>query len=76
MKVDTASNMFCGGSGGIWIINPKGKKLRRLVHGQPNTTNIAFGGDDWKTLYFTRAQRSARSVKIAGMPVPVQSKKT
>jgi len=32
---------------------PKGKKLGRIVHGRPETTNIAFGGDDWKTLYYT-----------------------
>jgi hypothetical protein len=30
-----------------------GKKLGRIVHGQPATTNMAFGGDDWKTLSFT-----------------------
>src|SRR6185369_15265609 len=43
MKVDTAGNVYCGGSGGIWIVDPKGKKLGRIVHGEPNTTNIAFG---------------------------------
>ena len=32
---------------------PGRKKLGRIVHGAPATTNIAFGGDDWKTLYFT-----------------------
>jgi hypothetical protein len=30
-----------------------GEKLGRIVHRRPETTNIAFGGDDWKTLYFT-----------------------
>ncbi len=39
--------------GGIWIMDPRGKKLGRIVHGAPATTNLAFGGDDWKTLYFT-----------------------
>ena len=53
MKVDVAGNVYCGGAGGIWILDPQGKKLGRIVHGQPATTNIAFGGDDWKTLYFT-----------------------
>jgi len=58
MKVDVAGNVYCGGSGGIWILDPQGKKLGRIVHGQPATTNLAFGGDDWKTLYFTsRAPR-------------------
>src|SRR5262249_15761589 len=51
MKVDTAGNVYCGGAGGIWILNPQGKKLGRIVHGQPATTNIAVGGRRWRTLY-------------------------
>ena len=73
MKVDTAGNIYCGGAGGIWIIDPKGKKLGRIVHGQPQTTNVAFGGDDWKTLYFTsRTTLGMVKLKIAGLPVPAQ----
>src|SRR5207248_3559537 len=75
MKVDTEGNVYCGGAGGIWIMDPKGKKLRRIVHGAPATTNIAFGGDDWKTLYFTsRYHLGAVNVKIPGIPVPVTKK--
>jgi gluconolactonase len=71
IKVDVEGNVYCGGAGGIWILNPKGKKLGRIVHGQPATTNIAFGGDDWKTLYFTsRTHLGAVNLKIAGVPVP------
>jgi gluconolactonase len=73
MKVDVAGNVYCGGSGGIYVIDPSGKKLGRIVHGQPATTNIAFGGDDWKTLYFTtRSTLFSVKLKIAGIPVPVQ----
>jgi gluconolactonase len=68
-------NVFCGGSGGIYIMDPNGKKLGRIVHGQPQTTNMAFGGDDWKTLYFTsRTTLNAVRVKIAGSPVPAVKK--
>jgi gluconolactonase len=75
MKVDVAGNVYCGGSGGIWIMDPRGKKLGRIVHGAPATTNLAFGGDDWKTLYFTsRTHLGAVNVKIAGIPVPTQKK--
>jgi gluconolactonase len=75
MKVDVAGNVYCGGSGGIYIVDPKGKKLGRIVHGQPQTTNIAFGGDDWKTLYFTtRTTLNAVKLKIAGSPVPAVKK--
>jgi gluconolactonase len=76
MKVDTAGNVYCGGAGGIYILDPKGKKLGRIVHGYPATTNIAFGGDDWKTLYFTsRNQLASVKLKIAGIPVPVAAAK-
>jgi gluconolactonase len=75
MKVDIAGNVYCGGSGGIYILDLKGKKLGRIVHGYPETTNIAFGGDDWKTLYFTsRNTLGSVNVKIAGLPVPTPKK--
>jgi gluconolactonase len=71
MKVDVEGNVYCGGAGGIWIMDPIGKTLGRIVHGAPATTNIAFGGDDWKTLYFTsRNHLGAVKLKIAGVPVP------
>ena len=37
MKVDTAGNLYCGGAGGLYILDPKGKKLGRIVHGYQNT---------------------------------------
>ena len=75
MKVDTAGNVFCGGSGGIYVMDPTGKKLGRIVHGQPATTNMAFGGDDWKTLYFTsRNHLGSVNVRIPGLPVPTQKR--
>ena len=70
-----AGNVYCGGAGGIWVMDPHGKKLGRIVHGAPATTNIAFGGDDWKTLYFTsRSHLGSVNVKIAGLPVPTPKK--
>jgi gluconolactonase len=72
MKVDSAGNIYCGGSGGLYIVDPKGKKLGRVVHGFANTANVAFGGDDWKTVYFcTRTSLGSFRGKIAGIPVPV-----
>ena len=73
IKVDAEGNVYSGGSGGLYIIDSKGKKLGRIVHGQPATTNVAFGGDDWKTLYFTTASTLfSVNVKIAGVPVPAK----
>jgi gluconolactonase len=75
MKVDTAGNVYVGGAGGLYILDSKGKKLGRIVHGVPALTNIAFGGDDWKTLYFTtRSTLNMVNVKIAGVPVPARKK--
>ena len=77
IKVDTAGNMYSGGSGGLYIIDSKGKKLGRIVHGQQATTNVAFGGDDWKTLFFTtRSTLFSVGVKIAAVPVPVKKRTT
>jgi gluconolactonase len=71
MKVDKEGNVYCGGAGGLWIMDPTGKKLGRIVHGASATTNLAFGGDDWKTLYFTsRNHLGAVNVMIPGIPVP------
>jgi gluconolactonase len=75
LKVDTAGNIYTGGAGGLYILDKAGKKLGRIVHGLPATTNVAFGGDDWKTLYFTtRSSLNMVNVKIAGMPVPPKKK--
>jgi gluconolactonase len=72
MKVDVQGNVYCGGAGGIWVMDKTGKKLGRIMHGAPATTNLAFGGDDWKTIYFTsRNHLGSVKVKIAGVTVPV-----
>jgi len=72
MKVDVHGNVYCGGSGGIWVMDKTGKKLGRIMHGAPATTNLAFGGDDWKTIYFTsRNHLGSVKVKIAGVTLPV-----
>ena len=71
MKVDTEGNVYCGGSGGIWVMGPSGKHLGIIVHGAPGTTNMAFGGDDWKTLFYTtRHTFGSVPVNVAGLPVP------
>ena len=74
MKVDVEGNVYCGGSGGIWVIDSSGKHLGTIVHGQPMTTNLAWGDDDWKTMYFTSFSTLGRvRLNIAGLPVPTPS---
>ena len=75
LKVDTQGNVYVGGAGGLLIVDSTGKKLGRIVHGQAATTNVAFGGDDWQTLYFTtRSSLFSVNLKVAGLPVPVKKK--
>src|SRR5436305_900322 len=72
MKVDVQGNVYCGGAGGIWVMDKTGKKLGRDLHGAPATTKPASGRDDWKTIYFTsRNHLGSVKVKIAGVTVPV-----
>ena len=75
MKVDVEGNIYCGGSGGLYILDPSGIKLGIIEHGATATTNLAFGGDDWKTLYFTsRNHLGSVKVSIPGNPVPAVKK--
>ena len=71
MKVDGEGNIYVGGSGGIWVIDPSGKHLGTIDHGYPLTTNMAFGGGDWQTLFFTTWD-GLFSVRLntPGLPVP------
>ena len=69
MKTDVEGNVYCTGPGGIWIIDPSGKHLGTISTGW--TTNIAWGGEDWKTLYFTTIHSlGCIQLKIPGVPVP------
>ena len=71
MKVDVEGNIYCGGSGGLWVIDPSGKHLGTLVHGQPGITNMAWGDHDWKTLYLTSQTTLFRiRLNIPGVAVP------
>ena len=71
MKIDVQGNIYCGGSGGIHVLDPTGKSLGIVVHGQTATTNLCFGGDDWQTIFFTSRTTVGRfRVKVPGVPVP------
>ncbi len=70
MKVDIAGNVYCTGPGGIWLFDSAGAHLGTIATGA-QTTNVAWGDDDWSTLYFTTWQTLGRiRMKIPGIPVP------
>ena len=74
MKVDVEGNIYCGGSGGVWVIDANGSHLGTIVHGHDASTNVAFGGDDWKTLFFTTWNTvGSVQVNIPGIPVPTNT---
>ena len=72
MKVDVEGNVYCTGPGGVWVLDSTGNHLGTILTEVEYTTNIAWGGDDWKTLFITTPDTLAHiQLKIAGMPVPV-----
>ncbi|MEQ1947025.1 MAG: SMP-30/gluconolactonase/LRE family protein [Bryobacteraceae bacterium] len=66
MKVDVRGNLYTTGPGGVWIISPAGKHLGTIL--LPETgTNMAFGGDDGKTMYIMDRKSIGKiRVKIPG----------
>ncbi len=52
MKVDVDGNLFCTGPGGISVLDPEGTRIG-IIECPEIPANIAWGGDDYKTLYIT-----------------------
>jgi gluconolactonase len=70
MKVDTEGNVYCTGAVGIWVFNPAGALLGRIVTPE-RPANCAWGDADWKTLFIT-ARPSVYRVRVAVPGVPVR----
>jgi gluconolactonase len=52
IKLDEQGNLYVSGPGGLWIISSAGKHLGTIV-APKHPHNLAWGGDDGKTLYMT-----------------------
>jgi sugar lactone lactonase YvrE len=61
MKVDVEGNVFCTGGGGVWVIDPKGRTLG-IIQIPEVPSNVAWGDEDFKTLYIT-ARTGLYSIK-------------
>jgi gluconolactonase len=61
MKVDAAGRVYCTGPGGTWVITPDGTVLG-IIRTPELPANIAFGGPDLRTLFFT-ARTSVYSMR-------------
>jgi gluconolactonase len=62
MKVDAAGRVYCTGPGGTWVITPDGTMLG-IIRTPELPANIAFGGPDLRTLFFT-ARTSVYSMRV------------
>ena len=71
MKVDVEGNLYSTGPGGLWVFDPAGKLLGRIMPPQI-PANCAWGGDDWKSLYMTartglyRVRLNIPGIKVGG----------
>jgi gluconolactonase len=73
MKVDVEGNVYCTGAGGVWIFAANGRYLGR-IHMPEVTANLAWGGEDDRTLYLT-ATTSVYRIRLAVPGIPVGSRR-
>jgi len=68
-KVDSEGNVYVTGPAGIHVISPEGKLLGRLrIPG--HVTNLAWGDDNWKSLFVTTISSLYQlHLGISGQPV-------
>jgi gluconolactonase len=69
MKVDREGNVYCTGPGGVWVFNPLAGLLGR-IRVPEQCANLAWGDDDWRTLYLT-ASTSLYRVRLGVPGIPV-----
>jgi len=70
MKVDVDGRVYCTGPGGTWVFSPGGERLG-IIRTPEIPANLAFGGPDLRTLFFTaRTSVYSLRVKTPGQPHP------
>ncbi len=70
MRVDVKGRVYCTGPGGTWVFAPDGTRLG-IIRTPEVPANLAFGGPDLKTLFFTaRTSVYTLRVKVPGQPQP------
>jgi len=71
MKMDTEGNLYVAGGlvGSVWVFDPTGK-LIGLIEFPEGPANLAWGGEDWRTLFVTARTSVYRlPMNAAGVPV-------
>ena len=59
VKLDVEGNVYVTGPGGIHVISPAGKLIGRLLF-EGHVANMAWGDDDWHSLYVTGREKVYR----------------
>lgn len=73
MKVDERGNVYVTGPNGIWVFNPAGERLG-VIHVPEDTANLAWGDEDWKSLYIAASTSIYRiRMLVAGNRLPYMS---
>lgn len=64
MRCDSQGNLYIAryGAGVVAVVSPAGQLLREIPLKGQKPTNLAFGGDDGRTLYVTLQERGAIEV--------------
>jgi sugar lactone lactonase YvrE len=71
MKIDTEGYLYVAGGlvGSVWVFDPAGK-LIGLIEFPEGPANLAWGGEDWHTLFVTARTSVYRlSMNAPGIPV-------
>jgi sugar lactone lactonase YvrE len=72
MAVDREGDVYSGGPGGLWIMDPSGKHIG-TVPLPALAAGLAFGGPDLKTLYILDSRNLLQlRVKVPGMVLPAR----
>lgn len=70
MKCDADGAVYVTGPKGVWVISTEGELLGTMEVPE-NVGNLAWGGDDWKTLYLASSSSLYRiATEIAGRRPP------
>src|SRR5579859_6137305 len=69
MKIDREGRVYCTGPAGVWIFEPGGRFIGRILTPEV-PANLAWGDSDWSTLYITAHSSVYRlRMNVPGIPV-------
>jgi gluconolactonase len=75
IKLDVLGNLYvtANTAEGVWVYDPTGALLGFISVGEA-PANLAWGGDDWRTLFVTARTSVYRlQMKVAGQPVRIDA---